>query len=161
MAEPRAHRVRYALKWVATIAAVGLGVLLPANLLWRWRLSITPWITVRVYDGQLAFQVGDGSRPMPVGLFFEREVRPHIKFDAKFTPGGGGWGVQAPLVIPAGLCGAVAAMLWWRERSERRRLLVGHCRECGYDLGGLTAATCPECGCAVPDPGVGAIPKTA
>ncbi len=34
---------------------------------------------------------------------------------------------------------------WWRHRIAAR---LGLCRECGYDLTGLTESRCPECGLA-------------
>ncbi len=36
-----------------------------------------------------------------------------------------------------------SGLLWWRAG---RRVLPGHCRECGYDLRGLSGDKCPECG---------------
>ena len=41
---------------------------------------------------------------MPLGLYYEREARPHIKWDAKlFPPGNGAWGLQVSLVFPIAL----------------------------------------------------------
>ena len=48
------------------------------------------------------------------------------------------WAIAIPL---AALC--VWAIL--RRRSQRPRLLPGHCRACGYDLRG-SGGRCPECG---------------
>jgi hypothetical protein len=43
--------------------------------------------------------------------------------------------------------------LFWliQERRRRRRLALGHCLRCGYDLR-ASAGTCPECGCRAPMP---------
>lgn len=39
----------------------------------------------------------------------------------------------------------LSAFLWFRDR---RRVPVGHCRKCGYDLTGNVSGRCPECGAA-------------
>lgn len=41
-------------------------------------------------------------------------------------------------------------LLYKRER-HRQRVLLPTCIECGYDLRGIAAASCPECGEAIPD----------
>lgn len=49
----------------------------------------------------------------------------------------------------------LAALLLWAfllRRSQRERLLPGHCRACGYDLRGSNGK-CPECGEDVPPAG--------
>lgn len=51
----------------------------------------------------------------------------------------GYWGWNIAVVIPVGI---------WIRR-ERRRLRPG-CPGCGYNLDGLTATLCPECGTALP-----------
>lgn len=38
------------------------------------------------------------------------------------------------------------AVLFW---LGRRRIPLGHCRKCGYDLRGNESGVCPECGAAV------------
>ena len=55
--------------------------------------------------------------------------------------------IRMPLGIPFVLFSAGAAWLFWR----RARLFPpGHCKHCGYDLRGLTAGRCPECGAKAP-----------
>lgn len=39
----------------------------------------------------------------------------------------------------------LTVFLWYRDR---RRVPVGHCRKCGYDLTGNVSGLCPECGTA-------------
>jgi hypothetical protein len=150
MAQTRANRFKSVLLWTVTAAFIGFALLLPANLLWRARLNVTHNACIRVFDGSLVWQVSDGSRPMPLGLYYEREVRPHVKWDPKFASWqGGAWEVRVPLVIPAVLFGGITGALWWAKRRERRRLMIGHCRACGYDLKGLAASACPECGAKI------------
>lgn len=48
-----------------------------------------------------------------------------------------------PLWPWASLCGIATAIL---ARRFRNLVPAGHCRNCAYDLRGLTADRCPECG---------------
>ncbi|GEM_PF-971085 len=41
-------------------------------------------------------------------------------------------------------------VLLYKREKYRQRLLVPVCLECGYDLRGITAEKCPECGKAIP-----------
>ncbi|HEV2688413.1 MAG TPA: hypothetical protein VGV35_07655, partial [Bryobacteraceae bacterium] len=45
---------------------------------------------------------------------------------------------------------AIAPAFWLREDlSRRRRLRIGLCQSCGYNLTGNTSGVCPECGTAI------------
>jgi hypothetical protein len=35
---------------------------------------------------------------------------------------------------------------WRRSRAQRKRIRLGQCRACGYDLTANNSGTCPECG---------------
>jgi hypothetical protein len=69
----------------------------------------------------------------------------------RFTLLWGGYGINA---LTVALLVALAASLAWVPRvpawigAARRRLRQrpGHCRACGYELGGLEGDVCPECG---------------
>lgn len=53
--------------------------------------------------------------------------------------------LHAPLWVPLVLIGLPTAWLWHRDRP-----IPPHaCRVCRYDLRGITAGKCPECGAAV------------
>lgn len=149
----RGQRIGAALRLGVTGLAAGLAILLPANLLWRFRVNIRPSVSLRAYDGLLALAVDDGSHPLPMGLYWQGEPRPHVKFELKhFGLAGGGRVFAAPIVIPLALSGGASGLLWWRELRRRRRALQGHCRKCGYDLRGLAGGNCPECGAVAPAP---------
>lgn len=55
------------------------------------------------------------------------------------------WNLGIPLWMPAAACGVISLLLWRSIRRKRRRA-SGVCKRCGYDLTGLTAPRCPECG---------------
>jgi predicted amidophosphoribosyltransferase len=43
----------------------------------------------------------------------------------------------------------LTALLWFHR--WRRRIPPGHCRACRYNLAGISAPICPECGSATGD----------
>jgi len=51
--------------------------------------------------------------------------------------------IYVPLLFTVPLLAGAAASLLW---LGRRGFPAGHCLRCGYDLGGLGPAPCPECG---------------
>src|SRR5258706_15768265 len=53
--------------------------------------------------------------------------------------------LAVPLWVPLVLVAAPTACAWHRCR----RHAPGHCPTCGYDLVGIAAGVCPECGTAV------------
>lgn len=52
------------------------------------------------------------------------------------------WSVRVPLWIPFLLLASPCAWFWYRHFNRT----PGICESCGYDLRGLTAGKCPECG---------------
>jgi hypothetical protein len=59
------------------------------------------------------------------------------------------WWIQLPLWLPLALVASVPT--WWAVRRirQRRRVGIGLCRRCGYDLR-ATPDRCPECGSPAP-----------
>jgi hypothetical protein len=89
------------------------------------------------------------SRSVAVGFSLEHYRDPY----AWRTGFGGEWhdathfSALIPLWPPFVCFGALAAVLWVRDKRAARAELVGHCSSCGYDRRGLESATaCPECG---------------
>lgn len=143
------QRRQAALRWCSRVAAalaIGFAGLMLSTLVWRFRLNPTPRVTIRAYDGIIGFMVVDSARALPVGVYREREQHPHLKLEAKSLSGPGTWGGLTSMVFPVAAMTLLWTPLWWRERVVRRRALVGHCARCGYDLQGLPAPNCPECG---------------
>lgn len=125
---------------------VCLGLLGPICL----RLAVGPagggWIDVgRVY----ALPVVCGACAFAPGVFIVRAMPQTLVGDA------------AAIATVTAACGGLYALairvlarrefddLWSRVRSVLRRgprFAAGHCQGCGYDLRGLPAQVCPECG---------------
>lgn len=55
--------------------------------------------------------------------------------------------VSVPLWMPFVALALPTGILWY---GDRRRVLPGHCRACGYDLTGNVSGRCQECGAACP-----------
>ncbi len=57
--------------------------------------------------------------------------------------------VVIPIWIPFTLIALPTALLWY---LDRRRIPVGHCGRCGYDLNKNVSGRCPECGVEIVRP---------
>lgn len=66
---------------------------------------------------------------------------PVIDTSRNGNAGSGNWVLVpfSPILLPIVASGAG---LWWRDR----RIPVGHCQSCGYNLRANMSGTCPECG---------------
>ena len=91
-----------------------------------------------------------GSPPTSWNFFWSASVG---SLGWQWTPG---WGsnrfgdkfLDLPIWMLAPLSLAGFAALVWLDRRAARIEAAGHCRSCGYDLTGVTASVCPECGTA-------------
>lgn len=72
--------------------------------------------------------------------------RPYRKQDFTALQGWAINDVNIELWVPILVLGLVAARLWKIDRVKK----PGSCTKCGYDLTGLAASACPECGQALP-----------
>lgn len=126
--------------------------------------SLHFYTAIEVVDGSLyvgrkatIWGVGDGPRGS-VPIYFSQErwtVRTWRHGNAywydkswKSERGGYEWRIVAPLWFPAIPAGAW--VLWSMRNLKRRRAeREKRCEGCRYDLSGLVAAVCPECGLEV------------
>lgn len=79
------------------------------------------------------------GNPMP-GNFFQ--VRPPSAWMPLASIATG----RREIIVPfwaVGVMGVLGCVAAWRRA---RRAALGHCGKCGYDLVGLAAGVCPECG---------------
>jgi hypothetical protein len=68
----------------------------------------------------------------------------------------GAWPTAGPFLVPVLWNAALLVLLLRWAARERRESPTGHaCAGCGYDLRGLEAGACPECGATAPPPGPG------
>lgn len=81
---------------------------------------------------------GDGTNAW--GVWMQSHFRkPSAQWDAELHPGH----VKVPLLYVAAVAAMPAGVGVW---LRRRRVRIGHCVHCGYDLRGSGGGTCPECG---------------
>jgi hypothetical protein len=127
-----------------------------------WRSGIDPNIDIRKWS----FSVLSEISPMPavdnsvLGFGFQK-----AEFDMlrRRQIEGVTWHrtiVQVPYWFVAIITGAwPAAWLWKLSRSRSRRVEMGLCRRCGFDLAGVYYS-CPKCGQRLPLPPFEVIAKT-
>jgi len=113
---------------------------------------ISPTLGISIIDG--CFSAGHLRNPSPISTTYR------IKWVTWLPPVGYGeslYGVRLPelrdfgyfrrciipLWMPFILIAGPTAFLW---QGDRRRVPVGHCRQCGYDLTKNESGVCPECG---------------
>jgi hypothetical protein len=76
-----------------------------------------------------------------------------IAADQVLALGGGSlkeWHLTLIVVMWHALVGG--SMLWWAVGARLRYHMPGLCKSCGYDLRGLSADQCPECGATFAGP---------
>jgi hypothetical protein len=128
-----------------------------ASLRWAFILSPTPNVRIGLVAGGLWFQLPN-SRPAATSPFATTPMRPPPKLTPKpvyiYRHGFGftwwyqessffarSWSIPLwPALLPfAGLYARQYARARWGRKPWQ-------CPQCGYDLRGLSTATCPECG---------------
>lgn len=123
--------------WVGFLVVVPLcsATSLPA----LWRVILRPWILL---VPPLAAVAAIGCL-----YFFERGTHGPWYIQSE------GLAILLSMSVGAAAWHAIIAstlLLWVRTSGRRQsRLRSGQCEACGYDLAGLTAERCPECGCVV------------
>ncbi len=56
------------------------------------------------------------------------------------------WGLDVPMWSLLAVAAVPTAVMSWRDR---RKFGAGRCRQCGYELAGLSGGVCPECGATI------------
>ena len=155
---PRHSQGRRVLKWMMTITGIMLLIATLVSARWevRWVNPASTWslhlaggnLTVRWakpapgswftnLTGRPRWEVGENDHPMRLWPVFRRFANPLV---------GRVSSIGVPLGIPLLVCVFTIILLM---RLDRRRILPGHCQNCGYDLTGNVSGRCPECGTAI------------
>jgi hypothetical protein len=109
-------------EWIAILicSLLVIGVVLRA---------MSRWITIDSFKTLWPVQIG-GALAMFVGI-------------AAFHRPPGTWNVTLLTMMISVMVTWFSALVWW---DSPRIIAKGICRNCGYNLHGLTGWTCPECG---------------
>lgn len=151
----RRSRVRWMLKWAATVAC-GLTLAAMAACLY--------WKAIEFRSDRLCFSIGGGEIVFLLTTdedFVGTPPNGSLKFFVakSWKAIVGEWSgsyvwpralgrpglyvLNVPLWIPLVVFGGLTGWLWWRDR---RGFGPGRCLKCGYDLTGNVSERCPECG---------------
>ena len=149
MTRPR-HRLRRILKWTGLV----LCLLFPAA--WGFSMQRGLFCNLGYPDHSLELVLGAvwyraQPRPDPVTApfisitdLYQAAPSAHWRIRGSTVPGSR-W-VVVPLWLPFVLVVGATAFLWLFDR----RIPVGLCISCRYDLTGNTTGICPECGAHAP-----------
>ena len=152
MTQGRIRRLvtRGRLKWAATLLSVLIVLIFIASV--RCSLSVSlrsprhRLVIVGVYRGAVGvtwFQRPTPARDHTWTFRYYAEPDAHMRWWPRSDVKAGWYGwISVPIWI------LLAPPLWIGIQSWRRDLGIGPygCRECGYDLRGITIDVCPECG---------------
>jgi len=119
------------------VALIGMGIFVISFVCWLQLRTDVYWIMI--YSG--CFRVGrfplPGAGTKITAGFVSDRLWQDLWFD--WTFGDGGWVVSMPLWIT--VLPFVVRSLFRRNKGG-----ISTCRNCGYEVGLLTAVRCPECG---------------
>ncbi len=154
------QRLRGTCKWGGVTLSALVVVLWVASIFYEFRrieihrdsLVITSFIggaaLIFVQSVSGAGTVDPRSLNIPPGWTATRAVPPrwnYIWLPTRFHPGSGSPNVVVfPLWLPFLLIALPTGYLFWSD--HRRRMRIGCCEKCGYDLTGNKSGMCPECG---------------
>jgi hypothetical protein len=119
---------------------------------WIWLMKGRGW-RLRIAVGQFDVQYLDMGADVRFATTWPGNLRYGPVTDrGRPTPRWQGWYtwelspqggiVKMPLWLPLLLTAAPTTWLWYRNR----RIPPGHCKNCRYNLTGITSPICPECG---------------
>ena len=148
MSRVRGSNVRRARSRTYRLSLVGLAVsamIIVASLFslsWQYGYGGADTAIVFVNGVSWVAVGGTGQRPFGLGFACFDNLRARLGLKPAYYSDARGIAFTIPLWIPF-LAVSVPSVIAWRYT---RRLLKGHCRQCGYDLTGNVSGRCPECG---------------
>jgi len=107
----------------------------PMRCLRYWNDGVYGWGSFGFAAGSTPQRVVGGVTITPGKGPFDRKVLPYEPIPL---------GLLVDTLVMGGLVFCFGAMRRWALRKRRR--IRGHCEKCGYDLTGVAASVCPECG---------------
>lgn len=154
----RRQRLRGTCKWGGVTLCVLLSVLWFAS---RWCLvsyrhdpSTGVGVFIRAFWGRLNFGVISASSSpraqanVPVGVVFSASNDASSRWNwwtfHAYYGSSSDCSIDIPLWLPFLLIALPTGYHFWSD--HRRRMRMGYCAHCGYDLTGNTTGRCPECG---------------
>lgn len=107
----------------------------PMRCLRYWNDGVYGWGSFGFAAGSTPQRVVGGVTITPGKGPFDRKVLPYEPIPL---------GLLVNTLVMGGFVFCFGAMRRWAVRQERR--IRGRCEKCGYDLTGVVASVCPECG---------------
>lgn len=134
-------------RWRSAIAVILVGIGLYAiSLQHRYMCLIRSGYGVDLVHGAVEVTWWDpkqhAAKLLPIGISYDRvrlgvSLAPRVNFGFLFK------GFLVPLWIPMVFLLSIDI---FRQRQRRRSDLGHSCKNCGYDLQGVSGGKCPECG---------------
>lgn len=141
------------------------GAMMAAKFTFGGLLPTAPWVNgVFAMNGVLSYVLvlgalwaATGSWRIALAMLGAAVVLIMPSGHIMFTRLTGGQMLAYVVGVNAALC---SMLMWWGVRARRRAWPAHVCKGCGYDLRGICAAVCPECGASFGNAGDLESPKT-
>jgi len=145
----RLRRKWRVLKWAGLVVSLLIVVTWAASI--RWTVAHTAsggeFRSFSLQLGGLAWLSGGGNVPMPMWGWKTYRCPlsvSHWPWIPSFHYRSPMLSIWLPLWIPFLIIAVPTGCLWWV--AHPRRIPLGHCQKCGYNLTGNVSGVCPECG---------------
>lgn len=139
-------RARRWVKWGGLIMLLPVAVALVISCNTEWHhLGENRYLALA--DGRLYCTLWHDNSPLKMGqLTAISSLIARLETVSRWSPSIVSGVAIVPLWIPFLFVAIPTAFLFW---LDRRRIPLGHCQRCRYDLTGNTSGVCPECGTAI------------